>query len=394
MSKLTKEQYIIELKKNWDILSNSTKQNFISSLLGHRMSFKTIGELISRTPESIREAYNVVDLGGSPMVVEPNETEVKNEAQVLVTPSIAKIMAVAPEKMIYQQSFDEILVYYRELLGWQNEVVIAAEPRDDDGYHRGCIISDLHAPFHNETAFLSFIKDAKKHKHTDICVLAGDGVDFHNFSKYMKYGQYFTVREEHKAFMNILAILSETFTKVVVMPGNHDDRARKMYAKELHPELYQNILDHHGPDAFDFSLLMCKNFTNVEVPKFPQYEWADFRFVYQLNDIIIGHPEMYSKIPNKSVGTFIEFLYKKALMYGVIKPFRYAVMGHTHMSGKTWNDYGVIGIENGCLCMTPDYDGNPQCAGAFRPATLGYTRFATDLETGMTNPNDINFIQL
>jgi hypothetical protein len=69
-------------------------------------------------------------------------------------------------------------------------------------------------------------------------------------------------------------------------------------------------------------------------------------------------------------------------------------MGHTHQAGKTYNDFGIVGIENGCLCMTPDYDSGAKLGGALRPTIHGYTRFRTNMETGKTDSNDINFVRV
>jgi hypothetical protein len=86
---------------------------------------------------------------------------------------------------------------------------------------------------------------------------------------------------------------------------------------------------------------------------------------------------------------------KKAVPMGLVhNPISAAVMGHTHMAGKTFNDYQIIGIENGCVCMTPDYDAQPKLCGAARPLTRGYTLFKTNKLTKLTKPNDINFVEI
>jgi len=180
-----------------------------------------------------------------------------------------------------------------------------------------------------------------------------------------------------------------------MMPGNHDERTRKKFAQLLPADLYQSLLDFHGPDAFDFAELQTKQFENIVIPEVPTDGFAEYRFVYQCGDIVIGHPELYSRIPNKSVGGFIDWVYKKAIPVGLVHlPVSAAVMGHTHMAGKTWNDYQVIGIENGCMCLTPDYDAGPKLAGAPRPLTRGYTLFRTNKKTGLTATNDINFVEV
>lgn len=393
MSKgMNKEVVVEQLKSQWDTLQPKEKKDLIYSLLGHRLSLKTIAELTSRSITEVKEAYKGEVLMQT-LTSEPEPDQVVIGLEFETEGISSKAASVTPMKGLYTLTFDEILAKYRDWIGMK-VIVIPGPTRPADGMVRGAIVSDLHVPFHDEQAFANFIKDAKESDSTDVCILGGDGPDFHNYSRYAKYGQHFTIQDEHKSFMSVLAILSETFEEVVMIPGNHDERTRKKYAQLLPADLYQSLMDFHGGNAFDFSELMTRQFENIIIPTPPKHGFAEYRFIYQFYDIVVGHPEVYSKIPNKSVGSFIDWLKRKALPMGLIHDFKYAVMGHTHMAGKTWNDFATIGIENGCLAMTPDYDANARLAGAIRPPTHGYTRFATNGLTGVTNPNDINFIQL
>lgn len=395
MSKgMNKESAVASLKVNWEVYTPKQRKDLVYSLLGHRLSLKTIAAEVERTIEEVQEAYK--GEGPEPKVIVYQGITAEpylplEEAICGVSPAV---QGIAPMKSMYTLSFDEILYKYRDWIGMTSLFNEHNAPRESDGMVRGAIVSDIHAPFHDEKAFAAFINDVKETNSTDICILGGDGPDFHNYSKYAKYGQHFTILDEHKSFMAVLAMLSETFEEVVVIPGNHDERTRKKYSQLLPADLYQALLDFHGGNAFDFSELMTRQFDNVIVPSFPKHGFAEYKFLYQFYDIVVGHPEVYSRIPNRSVTGFIDWLMRKATPMGLVKEFKYAVMGHTHMAGKTWNDFAVIGIENGCLAMTPDYDSNAKIAGAQRPPSHGYTRFATDPILGHTKPNDINFISL
>lgn len=420
MSKgMSKNEAVYDLKSQWEKLDPATRKDRVYTLLGHRVKFVTIAQLIGRPVSDVKAAYQglseqvlqvvekfatVEDCGhsdGYQGVIAPTCAggvgckkcwniyhTVNNLDHSMVSP---KVVEVAPIKAKYSLGFDDLLQDYREWIGMMIKVV-PAEKREPSNYLDGLIISDIHAPFHDEARFAKMIADTKGK--VDVCILAGDGPDFHNYSKYLKYGQHFSIRDEHKSFMAVLAILSETYPEVIVMPGNHDERTRKKYAQLLPADLYQALMDFHGPDTFDFAELMTKQFDNVLIPAVPKDGFAEYRFIFQINDIIIGHPALFSKIPNKSVGGFIDWLMKKAIPVGLIKPFSAAVMGHTHMAGKTWNDFGVIGIENGCLCMTPDYDSGDKLSGALRPLTRGYTLFKTNKLTGQTSHNDVQFVEL
>jgi predicted phosphodiesterase len=304
-------------------------------------------------------------------------------------------MQIAPEKQMYNLSFDDLLEHYRKLIGWDkynSNQEVGVGPNDPD-YINGIIISDIHAPFHDEHAFTKMIEQNKGK--VDVCILAGDGPDFHAASRFPKFGEYFNVQQEHKAFMVILAMLSEAFPEVIMTPGNHDARTRKMYAGFLGPQWYQVLIDvHQQPDLFDLAEVMARQFKNIVIPKSPTYDWAVYRHIYQYHDIVIGHPEVYSKVANVAVGKFIDVMKKQAEPMGLIKPFSVAVMGHTHQAGKCFHDFGIIGIENASLCMTPDYAGSAKMTGAPRPPVHGYTRFKINRRTGKTDKNDINLIYI
>lgn len=411
---------------NWDTITPQERTLYVRSLVGHRQSFGSIAKATGRTYEEIRAAYSAIEPPYAPQSEIGHTTSVLDDCghsdgyKGLIAPTCAggegckkcwsiyevvhniegsmdkKVVSeVAPIKNVYSLTYDEIMTKYREWIGWDTYVATPGpEPTisiDEDPYLHGLIISDIHAPFHDENRFQKMIDDNKGK--VDIVILAGDGADFHNYSKYMKYGQHFTVKDEHKGFMAVLGALSAAFPKIILMNGNHDERTRKKYAQLLPADLYQALLDFHGSNAFDFSELMAAQFPNIVIPTTPKHGFAEYRFLYQINDIIIGHPELFSKIANKSVAGFIDWLKKKAEPMGLVGPFQHVVMGHTHMAGKTWNDYGITGIENGCLCMTPDYDAGAKLNGVPRPLTRGYTRFKTGPD-GHTNPNDINFVEI
>ena len=428
---LKKTETVVKLKNEWDA-NPQIRKPLIYSLLGHRMKFSTIATLIGRSVEEIRAAYKgesyvayvapdfdtPMELVDSNTMQRPNDCGYSDKYTGQIAPTCAggggckkcwavfnlmhgvaegavspKVLEVSPIKGIYSLSFDEILQKYREFIGWQNATLPAPEqgPNDPD-YLNGIIISDIHAPFHDEEKFAKMI--AQTRGTVDVCILAGDGPDFHNYSRFIKYGQHFSIQEEHKSFMAVLATLAESYPEVLMLPGNHDERARKKYAQLLPPDLYQAVLDFHGPNAFDFAELMTKQFENIIIPTTPTHGFAEYRFLYQLNDIVIGHPELFSKISCKSVTTFIDWLKKKAQPMGLVGDFNHVVMGHTHQSGKVLADFGVVGIENACLCLTPDYDSNPKLGGCLRPTECGYTRFRTNRLTGITDKNDINLVYL
>lgn len=385
---LDKFEVLQTLKETWDTLHHKAKKDLIYSLLGHRISLVSIASQIGRGLEEVKNAYK----GVLDQVDHVEPTTYSNTFPLEgVHPTIA---TKTPSKAIYNLTFDELLQEYRKFVGWDHYTPPdPGEGPDNPDWFHGLIISDIHAPFHDEKRFAKMINDTKGK--VDSCILAGDAGDFNNYSKYMKYGQTFSAKQEHEAVLAVFAMLSESYPEVILIPGNHDERTRKKYAGTLEPFLYQAVLDFHGKNAFDFAELLSKQFKNFIIPESPTDGFAEYRFIYQIYDIVVGHPEVYSSIPNKAVGKFIHWIKSEALPKGLLhEPITAAVMGHTHQAGKTWNDYHIIGIENGCLCMTPDYASGAKLCGASRPLTRGYTMFKTNKLTGRTGRNDIQFVEL
>src|SRR5665213_4043 len=390
---MSKEDTVIQLKDSWDTAPQNRKP-LIYSLLGHRVKFSTIAEEIGKSVEEVRAAYK----GESYVMSMSADFDKSMELVDAIEPGVSpKVMQIAPSKAMYHLPFEDLLQKYRDSIGWKSypdNLPTPGEGPNDPDYLNGIIISDLHVPFHDEEKFAAMINETRGK--VDVCILAGDGPDFHNYSRFIKYGQHFTIQDEQKAFVAVLAALSESYPEIIMFPGNHDERTRKKYAQLLGPEFYQAVLSFHGANAFDFAELMAEQFENIIIPPAPTKGFADYRFLYQITgtDIVVGHPELFSKIACKSVSTLIDWLKKKAEPAGIIKHFNHAVMGHTHQAGKIYADFGIIGIENASLSMTPDYDGNPKLSGCLRPVVHGYTRFKTNRATGITAKNDINLVYL
>lgn len=130
---------------------------------------------------------------------------------------------------------------------------------------------------------------------------------------------------------------------------------------------------------------------NVEFVEPIRNDYAEWNHIWQHGDLVLGHPEYFSSVPNKAVGDFIFYLIKNTEVVH-LNDSNVVGMGHTHQAGKTWNDFGVVGMELGCLAATPDYAANPKAKG--RPPVKGYSIFYQNRETGKTNINLSHFYQL
>lgn len=289
--------------------------------------------------------------------------------------------------------FDTAIDTLNKYIGWMEyEPLYPPECEIKDKYDRILVLNDIHAPYHDSDKFDWIIKNLKGK--VDICVVAGDVFDMFSFSRYPKRNQHFTALEEMISTAAILVQLAETFPKVILMSGNHDERLRKhlmsrgLQGDELKALVYlnENVCN---PLA---ALVQKHGLTNVEMIPLIKDKYAEWNWIWQRGDLILGHPEKYSRIPNKVVGEFISYLMRFRTTLK-LNEFRVVGAGHTHQAGITWNDYGVVGFEMGCLSETPDYASDPKMGGA-RPAVKGYTMFYQDKVTGRTDINLSRFYQL
>ena len=157
------------------------------------------------------------------------------------------------------------------------------------------------------------------------------------------------------------------------MRGNHDDRFIKYLLRQgIKPEAMEVFKYIYGAHAMHPIYVLAHGLPNVKVIEPLNKDYAEFSYLYQHGDCVVSHAEKFSQQPNKVAEDMIKTLMSYHVPAGIIKPFNVVVQCHTHMAGKTWGDFGKIGIENGCMAMIPDYSGNAKLLPR-RPPVLGYT---------------------
>lgn len=252
------------------------------------------------------------------------------------------------------------------------------------------VINDVHVPFHDMEALREMIR--RESASTDLLVVAGDLADMWSFSRWPKSSRLTDYKTEWQETIAVLRLLSDNFKEVVILPGNHEDRfLRFLLRLRDDPEL-MDFLEFAFPGIKNPLMVIARGLPNVTVAQPAQQDHARYNFLYQIGDLVIGHPEVYSIIPNRAVSNFIHYLQSKLLPAGVIGPFTVAGIGHTHQAGKTFTDFATVGFEMGCMCLTPEYDGQARIYGAKRPQVVGYTKFY-QLD-GKTDLAESNFIPL
>ena len=291
--------------------------------------------------------------------------------------------------------FDTAMTTFTDWLGWKNyKPSSPPEVVKHDQYNRILVLNDLHVPYHDRTK-LKYIVETHKGK-VDWCVVVGDLSDQYRTSRFPKRRHTHDFRAEMQEVATVMTYLAESFPRVQILLGNHDSRLEKyLISRGVDGDILQALTYLYANVSHPLAALVEKfHLKNVEMVKPLVIDQGEWNFIWQLNDLILGHPERFSTIPNRAVGTFIHWLMSYALPAGLVQPFKMVGMGHTHQAGKTWNDYGVVGMELGCLSQTPDYAGDPKLRGAARPTVLGYSLFYQDRKTGATNRNLSNFYEL
>jgi 3',5'-cyclic AMP phosphodiesterase CpdA len=173
----------------------------------------------------------------------------------------------------------------------------------------------------------------------------------------------------------VLRILAEEFERVEVITGNHDDRAKKYFAKFVPPEFFFLV-------NWDIMKIAADGLANVTFPSIT-VDGREMRFIWRSGDLVLGHPETSSKIPMRAVDTFANWLnqWERILNYGKV---RVIGQGHTHQAGgPVMRGDGVVTFELGCMCRLPDYVFDAKLC--YRPQTKAYGLFVqregvTDLD--------------
>lgn len=295
-------------------------------------------------------------------------------------------MSSITSKLGKDKKFDEIYAKYKASIGWNTTEIKTIKSNDNE---LTVVAGDLHAPFQHDAAIKQMIKDTSKRARR--LIIAGDLADMFNMSKYAKFKSSYSTKEELISVQSLLTLLAESYPEVILMRGNHDDRFIKYLQRAgLPPEVLEAFDYLHGEYSLHPIYVLAQGLNNVKIVDPLKKDNAEFCYLYQQGDCIISHAELFSQIPNKTVGSVIQGLKSYHEPEGLVKPFRLVIQAHTHQAGKTWCDFNIVGIENGCLCTTPDYASNARMMPR-RASVLGYTELWQD-KKGRTDLVKTNFI--
>lgn len=286
-------------------------------------------------------------------------------------------------------SLDAAVSAYQAWIGWRIRPAIPERRGRPPKIQRIVAASDFHIPFHSKQALAALI--AEEADRADVLVINGDLADCWATSRWPKQKRDTDPRSEYLETQAVLNVLSERFRNIVLVGGNHDSRPRKYLADRLPPDV-MDYLHLTAAGALNPLSLMAGPLKNVSIAPTITVGNATFDFLYQAGDCVFAHAESYSKIPNRAAsGPVLQWLKSFAEPQGIVSPFTTVVQAHTHQAGTVHADFGVLAIENGCMCPTQGYQSDAKIRST-RPPVLGWTVIIQ--ETGVTNHRESRFVPL
>lgn len=214
------------------------------------------------------------------------------------------------------------------------------------------LISDLHVPFTDE---VKLERAMDLNSGADICVVAGDLMDLYGCSRHRKRTSI-PHEVELDNTVRLIEVLSNRFPWVIILRGNHDERAIKKVRDVLPADLLY-LVDNEPLD------LLTRPFRNVQ--------YIDNWYI-QIGDAIIGHQERSSIIEGKPAIYMMEWFLDKAWATRLkLDPTpKVFVTAHTHQISAMYPRDGIKVFECGCMTKTMEYT---QDATAFmRPPQNGF----------------------
>ena len=208
----------------------------------------------------------------------------------------------------------------------------------EDYYIQGSnilLISDLHLPYHDVQA-VTLALEYGLEQGCDTCVINGDLLDFHFMSRFEKDIRKRSTKQEFESALEFLELVSEMFTKVVWIEGNHDAR-------------YEKWLMTNAPQLFDDEYFRLEERLKLKE--------LNIDFVYGSSKAFIGSL-IVTHGHNLIRGVFAPVNAARGVF---LRAKTSAIIGHVHQvsehTEKDLNGKIITCWSTGCLCtLNPEYD--------------------------------------
>ena len=247
---------------------------------------------------------------------------------------------------------------------------------------RYVVLPDVHAPFHDKEVISDIIR-RESHRATKLlCV--GDISDAYAFSIFTKYERV-SFSQEWAEVSALLATLSEEFSSIEIVIGNHDERLEKRLRQHLTDDMIEAVQYMTGGTLCPLTALV-KEYENISIAR---HEVPNSKHTVDwfttVGDAWLGHPQKFSKVPGAALRSVEDWLLDNEVTLGLDR-YRLIVLGHTHQLGLIpWRSNSML-VECGCVCGGPhSYQLSPRLGG--RPQKRGYVWF--EQVDGVTDLNSV-----
>ena len=198
------------------------------------------------------------------------------------------------------------------------------------------IISDVHIPYHSETACAAAVGALKKES-IDTLLINGDFADFYQVSKHQRDPNHRRFSEELKSVVEGLEWLRHEFPKkrIVYKYGNHEER-------------WDHFIWNRAPEIYDLA--------NVRIDELTQCKRLGIETVGDQRPIMLGKlPVLHGHELGKSI-----FSPVNPARGAFLRTHHTVLVGHSHQtSGHADTDMfhsETFVWSTGCLCdLTPEY---------------------------------------
>lgn len=198
------------------------------------------------------------------------------------------------------------------------------------------ILSDIHAPYHDEMALGAALKYVKKAK-PDGIILNGDIADFYTISRHQKDPTQRDLKQELEIVKKVLLHIRRRFsnTRIIFKQGNHEER-------------WQHWLWNHAPEICDFPEMSLEKWLGLDA--------LDIEYIGDKRPIMLGSLPVFHghELPagmaspvNPARGAFTKTISTLLVAH--------SHRTSSHTEGDLWHSE-IATWSIGCLCgLNPEY---------------------------------------
>jgi hypothetical protein len=291
----------------------------------------------------------------------------------------------APDIIENRRDFDDYWNRFNDYIG-RHQSLSSRATMAPGSVERIAHLTDLHVPHLDETAFARVLAETAGF---DTAVLGGDFWNAGAASRFLEVPELRSRRESHPRveLLKATAILSAVashYPRVKVNRGNHVDRVRKYFAKQVPPELHFLIMT--DPLSFIVDGLQREQGTsNIELARpvvddLPTSDWLTI-----VGDCAFTHAESSSSVKMRPAENTAKFLNRWRHRLPTI---RVVCQEHNHKGGKVPDsDLGMLLVQTPALSIDQPYQFAPDIRST--PNQIGYTRVVQ--VDGVTDWNRTDF---